>query len=132
MRINIVTGMNTNEINRISKTLNWNGKLYFPETFKHPKQICERILLDLKGYDEVYHLSNIVIETFSSDVINMFGALIHQGYLDNNDVKVYIIVNNEIKKLSYDEDGYLDDFPIGYFSYDLENAIKNIKAEVNK
>ena len=132
MRIKIITGMNTNEISRIEKSLNLDGELYFPEGFTHPKQMCEKILSELNRYDKVYHLCNIAIKTFSSDVINMFGALISYGYIDNNDVKVYVIIDSTIKEMSYDEDGYFNEFPIGYFSYDLEKAIKNIKNRENE
>lgn len=132
MKIDIITGMNIDEINKIYEISILDGLIYFPEGFVHPRIMCENILKTLNEHKKNYNSNGVVIKTFSSDVINMFGALIHHGYIDNNDVKVHIMVNNEIKKLSYDEDGYLDGFPIGYFSYDLENAIKNIKVEVNK
>lgn len=127
MKIDIITGMNIDEINKIYEISILDGLIYFPETFVHPRIMCENILKTLNEYKKNYNSNGVVIKTFSSDVINMFGALIHHGYIDNKDVKVHIMINNEIKKLYYNKDGYLQDFSIGFFSYDLENAIENIK-----
>ncbi len=65
---------------------------------------------------------SFVVETHSESLINRMGDLISQGALSKNDVALYIFekgLDDDITKISpveFDDEGVLNNWPIGFFS----------------
>jgi predicted ATPase len=65
--------------------------------------------------------SSFIIETHSNHIINRFGQLISEGKLKSNEVQILIFEKNEdnsgtnIRLSGYNEKGYLQNWPIGFF-----------------
>lgn len=63
----------------------------------------------------------IILETHSETLVNRFGHLIVTGKLDHNDVNVVIFEKEptelvtKVYESGYDKDGYLTNWPIGFF-----------------
>lgn len=74
-------------------------------------------LAERNGYD-----LQLLLETHSETIINRFGQAIAKGKLKNDDVSVILFnkmmdSNQTIVQTSkYDKDGYLTDWPIGFFA----------------
>ena len=64
---------------------------------------------------------HLIIETHSNHVVNRFGQLISEGKLKSSDVQILVFdkdVENgksQITKSWFDEDGYLKNWPMGFF-----------------
>lgn len=64
--------------------------------------------------------TQLVIETHSNHIVNRFGQLISQGKLKSKDVQILIFEKEEasrsvIRKAGFDSDGYLTNWPVGFF-----------------
>lgn len=63
----------------------------------------------------------LIIETHSQTIINRLGENIIEGYINEDDVNVVIFNKDDmdsptnIQTANYDEDGLLDNWPIGFF-----------------
>jgi predicted ATPase len=63
-----------------------------------------------------------VIETHSEAIVNRIGELIMEGSINHEDVAIYIFEkrpsdrSTNIRKVNFDEDGTLRNWPIGFFS----------------
>lgn len=68
-----------------------------------------------------YHLQ-LLIETHSDTIVNYFGRAIAHKVLPNTDVSVVLFdrdpetKHTKVHSSGYDESGYLEDWPIGFFS----------------
>lgn len=132
MKINIITGLNNKEIDEIDKIIKSDWIINYPEVEKHPSVMCKDLISDIKYYDNYVDGTNTIIniKTFSGDIINILGALIHKCLINNKDVCIYLKYNDEIIKVDYDEQGYIEtNFPIGYFNYNLNNALKECEYD---
>ncbi|MBR4497140.1 MAG: AAA family ATPase [Bacteroidales bacterium] len=94
-----------------------------PELHLHPRilemfaeMLCT-IISNLKKNEDV----RFIIETHSETIINKIGSLIHSSKLDENKVNVVLFnaknegLHNYVEQASYDEKGYLNNWPIGFF-----------------
>jgi len=89
-----------------------------PELHLHPK-------LQSKLISAICSLSNryfrFIIETHSETIINKIGDLIYNKKIGNKDVNIQIFSKkNEkmetiVESSSYDEEGFLENWPIGFF-----------------
>lgn len=63
-----------------------------------------------------------IIETHSETLVNKIGSLIQSSKLDKNNVNVVLFnaqnegLNNYVEQTDYDSKGYLQNWPIGFFS----------------
>lgn len=65
----------------------------------------------------------LIIETHSDHIVNRIGYLINKKLYNFNDKLTNILIftkkneyESNVKKVSYDEDGYLQNWPVGFFS----------------
>ena len=62
-----------------------------------------------------------IIETHSETIINKIGSLIHSSKLEKEKVNVVLFnakeegLQNYVEQASFDEKGYLNNWPIGFF-----------------
>ncbi len=69
-----------------------------------------------------------IIETHSESLINRFGALIEDGVISPKDVQILMFTKDrdgltsptKVEKIEYNEEGYLEEWPYGFF------RIKNV------
>lgn len=96
-----------------------------PELHLHPSM--QASLADLfvaAGDTEGTNAPHMVIETHSSALINRFGELVHAGKIDKGDIQILLFegVSTEksgnVRSVKFDSDGYLEDWPIGFFEPD--------------
>jgi len=93
-----------------------------PELHLHPamqRKLAQLIAKTIENDTD----SNIsfFIETHSMSIVNEFGDLILSDVLDKHDVDILLFqqdqdLSTSVKKTSFNEDGELDDFPIGFLS----------------
>jgi len=68
---------------------------------------------------------HLIIETHSNHVVSRFGQLISEGKLKHSDVQILIFDKNgsagksNITKSWFDEEGYLLNWPIGFFEPEM-------------
>lgn len=100
-----------------------------PELHLHPRfQVKFAILLANVVIEAKKDKKNIrfVIETHSEMILNKIGELISLDKLDKEDVNVLLFnakqeeMRNYVEFASYSEDGYLLNWPIGFFSEDVD------------
>lgn len=99
-----------------------------PELHLHPK--FQGLLVDTL-IDSIYVAKangidlKFVLETHSPIFINRFGHQISEGKLSQDDINVVLFEKDEktgnadVKTTSYDEDGFLEYWPIGFLEADL-------------
>lgn len=97
-----------------------------PELHLHPR--LQAKLADVFAAVIKYAKSNsidlkLLIETHSETIINRIGQLISKDKFDNNHVSVIIFEKNkdnqtDIAISTYDQEGYLSNWPYGFFSSD--------------
>lgn len=93
-----------------------------PELHLHPA-------LQAKLTDAIVKLSNMhkdkiqfIIETHSETIINRLGNLIYKNKIDNENINIVLFnkdINDENTRIEisrFDKKGYLDNWPIGFFS----------------
>lgn len=91
-----------------------------PELHLHPSfqaKLADVFAASVTGEKLVPHL---LIETHSNHIINRLGQLISEGKLTNEDVQILIFEkegdsNSSIRIAGFDEDGYLRNWPSGFF-----------------
>lgn len=92
-----------------------------PELHLHPafQQKIMKILVKLIKLAEKKDCIMIIIETHSEAVINYLGRLLYKKEIDENDLNIYVCdkINNEtqIKKINFNKQGYMENWPIGFF-----------------
>ncbi len=95
-----------------------------PELHLHPALQAKLIDIIVKVATEKN--INFIIETHSETMINRIGALIDNKKIESDDVGIIIFNKNfgddesQISKSSFDQDGYLKDWPIGFFEPEEE------------
>jgi hypothetical protein len=93
-----------------------------PELHLHPKMqanladlYCNIVAQSAIGHNDI----SFVIETHSETIINRVGKLIHEKRIKPTDVAVLIVEkdagSSSLTTASFDEDGYLVDWPYGFF-----------------
>ena len=94
-----------------------------PELHLHPAlqakliDVIVKVMKSLEGRKNV----NFVIETHSKTIIDRLGTLIYKKKIEKNDIAIFIFnkdtenLNTKIECASFDEKGYLENWPIGFF-----------------
>lgn len=90
-----------------------------PELHLHPALQAKLIdiIVKIAGCNKV----KFVIETHSEKIIERIGSLIDEGKINCDDVGIYIFDkgfgddDTTVKKSSFDQGGFLQDWPIGFF-----------------
>lgn len=94
-----------------------------PELHLHPLLQANLVdaFIDSVTLHEIPTLQ-LLLETHSETIINCFGHAIAEGKIQKDQVSVIVFNKNksngltEIQHSSFDEDGYLNNWPIGFFS----------------
>lgn len=90
-----------------------------PELHLHPA--LQAKLMDVIAKIAMEKNVRFIIETHSETIINRIGTLIDKGKFNNNDIEITIFDKQFgedrtcVKKSTFDEEGYLKDWPIGFF-----------------
>lgn len=129
MQINIFTGYTEYDIADTDNAKYVLGRrlINYPERIGHPQNICDYIYRELMAL-QCQGCENVCITTMSKVVINFIAHLVHRGILDNKDIRIYITMkDNEIKEATYDEEGYLVGWPLGFFNFDTDEIIEKYK-----
>lgn len=94
-----------------------------PELHLHPRilamfaEMLGSVINNLKKDEDV----RFIIETHSETIINKIGSLIHSSKLEEEKVNVVLFnakeegLQNYVEQASFDEKGYLNNWPIGFF-----------------
>lgn len=94
-----------------------------PELHLHPamqSQLIDSFINILGEKSQGKNSLNIIIETHSREMINRIGQNISLERINENDVGIYIFEKDKenktlVKKSNFDSDGYLLNWPIGFF-----------------
>ena len=95
-----------------------------PELHLHPSlqaKLVDVIVKVLKSTNKKEKEINFVIETHSETIINRLGNLIYKEKIKNEEVAIFIFdkdsgsKDTSIKSSKFDKEGYLEDWPIGFF-----------------
>lgn len=98
-----------------------------PELHLHPA--FQAKLADLfvaRGKFEEVKPPNLIIETHSPALVNRFGELIHKNLLSPDDIQIILFEpdnsheSSTVRVTTYDEKGFLKDWPYGFFEPDSE------------
>lgn len=90
-----------------------------PELHLHPA--LQAKLIDVIARIATEKNVRFIIETHSETIINRIGTLIDKGKFNHNDVEITIFDKQFgedktcVRKSTFDEEGYLKDWPIGFF-----------------
>lgn len=90
-----------------------------PELHLHPA--LQAKLMDVIAKIAMEKNVRFIIETHSETIINRIGTLIDKGKFNNNDIEITIFDKQFgedrtcVKRSTFDEEGYLKDWPIGFF-----------------
>lgn len=94
-----------------------------PELHLHPRilsmfaEMLGSVINNLRKDEDV----RFIIETHSETIINKIGSLIHSSKLNEEKVNVVLFnakeegLQNYVEQASFDEKGYLNNWPIGFF-----------------
>ena len=95
-----------------------------PELHLHPSiqaKLAKSFIACIKlAYDHGYKLQ-LLLETHSETIVNCFGKAIAKGLLDSKDISVILFEKTDasgltiVKKSTYDDNGFLLDWPYGFF-----------------
>lgn len=88
----------------------------FPERDKHPKVWSRELRQTLKSKEAETYL----ISTFNEDVLNLIGHMIYKKELNYKNVEVNILKKDSKINANYDIEGYLENYPVGYFLIDID------------
>ena len=89
---------------------------YYPD-YAISNTDCVMFLINIAKY---YKDRKVVIHTFNDVFINTISFWIRSGKLPVDYVKIFIIEENEVRICTYDKDGVLENWPVGWFSTDIE------------
>lgn len=96
-----------------------------PELHLHPAlqaKLAKALLSSIQLAKENGYYLQLLIETHSETIVNYFGMAIAKGALQNQDVSVTLFdkdfqtKHTQVQSSSYDKDGFLFDWPIGFFA----------------
>lgn len=96
-----------------------------PELHLHPRlqaHVADAFAAAVRSGKENHKNLRIIAETHSEAIVNRLGELIASGRLKKNDVNVVLFEsstrggNVTVRCAEYDEDGYLENWPYGFFS----------------
>lgn len=96
-----------------------------PELHLHPglqAKLAKTFIASLQLAEENGYQLQLLLETHSETIINYFGRAIARGEIKKEDVSVLLFEKPmdariaEVRTSRYDEDGYLIDWPIGFFA----------------
>lgn len=99
-----------------------------PELHLHPKlqaSLADSFISAIKSARELGIDLRLIIETHSETLINRFGHQIANKNFDNDDVNVVLFDRKKsgdpvnIRVASYDDDGFLNNWPLGFFEPDM-------------
>ena len=99
-----------------------------PELHLHPKLqalLANSFIKAIKTARESHIDLRLIIETHSETLVNRFGHLIADKEADEQDINIVLFEKDskenivKIKNTSYDEDGFLIDWPMGFFEPDI-------------
>ncbi len=99
-----------------------------PELHLHPRfqaQLLRAFVAAVKSANESGIDLRFVIETHSETMMNSLGQLVSAKSIENSQINVVVFDNSEssmhthVKLSKYDEDGFLLDWPIGFFDGDV-------------
>lgn len=97
----------------------------------HPQKIAEKVLRDIQHCAESWDLN---ISTHSDVPLNLIGYLIHSGDVKAEDVRVFVMSddNQDIQfESTYDQKGFLVNWPYGFLDFDATKAKKDTKFSVS-
>ncbi|HAS2540313.1 TPA: hypothetical protein I6W52_003539 [Vibrio cholerae] len=83
--------------------------LLYPESGLHLKKVAEWV-------ENISPKLNPHIFTHFYAIINKLGYMIEEGVLPHEDVKVYVPYEDRIVEANYNSEGYLVNWPIGFFN----------------
>lgn len=90
-----------------------------PELHLHPA--LQAKLMDIIARTAMEKDVRFIIETHSETIINRIGSLIDKGIVNNHDIEITIFDKKfgddrtQVLKSTFDNEGYLKDWPIGFF-----------------
>ncbi len=100
-----------------------------PELHLHPAyqaRLADVLAKSIRGPTDaagrIRSSTSFLVETHSESIINRMGDLISQGALSKDDVAIYIFdkkIDNDVTSITsavFDDDGILNNWPIGFFS----------------
>jgi len=96
-----------------------------PELHLHPAlqaKLADAFLAAIEAAKEIGINLCLIIETHSETIVNRFGHRIAKRDLNHKDINVVLFdkeradVSAEVRVVGYDEDGFLEDWPIGFLS----------------
>ncbi len=96
-----------------------------PELHLHPAlqaKLVEAFIAAIELAESNHNQIQLILETHSETIVNHFGRIIAKGRLKSEDVSVLLFDKNgetkktEVKTSHYDEDGFLQNWPIGFFA----------------
>jgi predicted ATP-dependent endonuclease of OLD family len=99
-----------------------------PELHLHPKlqaSLADSFISAIESARELGIDLRLIIETHSETLINRFGHQIANRNFDNDDVNVVLFNRKKpgdpvnIRIASYDDDGFLNNWPLGFFEPDM-------------
>lgn len=95
-----------------------------PELHLHPELQAKLIDVISKVAKNKKNKIQFILETHSETMINRLGNLIYKNKISEKDVNIVIFekeigdYNTQVKISKFNEDGYLENWPIGFFSVD--------------
>jgi hypothetical protein len=96
----------------------------------HPRKVADKVAEELRYCQPHWDLH---ISTHSDIPLNLIGLLVHDGLIDPSLVTIYGLSpdNKQVEFIStYEAEGYLKDFPYGFFEFDSTSAKAVYKKKI--
>ena len=93
-----------------------------PELHLHPEMQAKLVdvFCNIISDKKIYSKTNIMFETHSETMINRIGQLIRKKVISSKDVAILIFDQNDyentVRNVSYNDEGYIEDWPLGFFA----------------
>ena len=95
-----------------------------PELHLHPAlqaNLVDAFINSIKLAQNNGYKLQLILETHSETIVNYLGLAVAENKINNKDISIVIFDKNtdnitKVNKSEYDEQGYLCDWPIGFFS----------------
>lgn len=100
----------------------------YTELNLHSQKLAEKFLKDVIYCNDIFDLN---VATHSDVIVNVLGELVSKKKVAPSDVTIFVLNedNSEITHTSsFDEEGYLVNWPIGFFEYNYDE----INFTINK